>query len=46
MPAFESDVVDVTVAVFVTVPLAFDGTEYVERIVTVAPAVSVPRLQG
>jgi len=44
---FGSLIADVTLAVFVTpVPLKFAGTLYVELIVTVCPAMIVPRLQG
>jgi hypothetical protein len=46
LPSAESVVVDVTFAVFVTEPLAFDGAEYVAVNVTLDPAVSVPMLHG
>ena len=39
-------VVEVTLAVFVSVPVTFDATLYVEVIVAFVPDVIVPRLQG
>jgi len=45
-PEFESAVDEVTTAVLLIVPLAFDGTEYVLVIVALLPAASVPIEQG